>query len=160
MQKNIRQKNNRCKIQARECQNIEYKSSWQDVWGRGYKKIREGFEGAGLPMPKIENVDGGVKVTFQRRNANSLQIGEQTTQKTTEKVTNGSDQKVARKLPEIASVIMESIVGNNSVTIAELEMFTRLGHTTIKKVIREMQKENIIRRVGPDKGGHWEIINK
>ena len=58
------------KIQARECQNIEYKSSWQDAWGRSYKKIREGFEGAGLPMPKIENVDGGVKVTFMRKNAN------------------------------------------------------------------------------------------
>ena len=67
--------------------------------------------------------------------------------------------KVARKWPEkwpeFEAVIIESIVGNSSVTIAELETITGLGHTTIKTVLREMQKEEIIRRVGPDKGGHW-----
>ena len=50
-----------------------FKAGFIDAWGRGYKKIREGFEGAGLPMPKIENAFGGVKVTFQRNNVNSLQ---------------------------------------------------------------------------------------
>ncbi len=43
------------KIVARECQNIDC-----------YKKIREGFDGAGLPMPKVENFCGGVRVTFRR----------------------------------------------------------------------------------------------
>ena len=43
------------KIVARECQNIDC-----------YKKIREGFEGAGLPMPKVENFCGGVRVSIER----------------------------------------------------------------------------------------------
>ncbi|MBP5771294.1 MAG: ATP-binding protein [Bacteroidaceae bacterium] len=43
--------------------------------GRGYKKMREGFEGAGLPMPKIESAFGGVRVTFQRNNVNNSQSG-------------------------------------------------------------------------------------
>ena len=34
------------------------------------KKIQDGFEAAGLPMPKVENFCGGVKVTFQRKNVN------------------------------------------------------------------------------------------
>jgi len=41
-----------------------------------------------------------------------------------------------------------------------LEEELNLGHTTLKKILREMQNENIIRRVGPDKGGHWEVIEQ
>jgi predicted transcriptional regulator len=33
-----------------------------------------------------------------------------------------------------------------------------LRNTTLKKMLREMQNVGIIRRVGPDKGGHWEVI--
>ena len=53
---------------------------------------------------------------------------------------------------------MNAVCGDNTITIAELETVTGLGHTTVKKLLREMQAENIIRRVGPDKGGHWEVI--
>ena len=49
-----------------------FKAGFIDAWGRGYKKIREGFEGAGLPMPKIESAFGGVWVTFQRNNVNNI----------------------------------------------------------------------------------------
>jgi ATP-dependent DNA helicase RecG len=56
-----------------------FKAGFIESWGRGYKKIRDGFEGAGLPMPKIEDVEGGVRVTFQRNNTINSQIGNQTT---------------------------------------------------------------------------------
>ena len=74
-----------CKIKPRECQNVEFKSSWQeeflkwicgfanaqgagfiDTWGRGYKKIHDGFKKAGLPMPTVKSHCGGTLVTFQR----------------------------------------------------------------------------------------------
>ena len=45
-----------------------------------------------------------------------------------------------------------------NVTILELEKHLNLGHTTIKKMLRELQKEGFLRRVGADKGGHWEIV--
>ena len=54
----------------RNIANAFFKAGFIDAWGRGYKKIREGFEGAGLPMPKIESAFGGVRVTFQRNNVN------------------------------------------------------------------------------------------
>lgn len=50
----------------RNIANAFFKAGFIDAWGRGYKKIREGFEGAGLPMPKIESAFGGVMVTFQK----------------------------------------------------------------------------------------------
>lgn len=45
-----------------------------------------------------------------------------------------------------------------NITIEKLEVHLNLGHTIIKKMLSELQKENYIRRVGPDKGGHWEVI--
>jgi ATP-dependent DNA helicase RecG len=65
--------------------NAFFKAGFIEAWGRGYKKISEGFKNAGLPMPKTEITDGGVKVTFMRKNANVDAINE-TTEKTTEKI--------------------------------------------------------------------------
>ena len=67
---------------------------------------------------------------------------------------------MARKCPENAQKILDVISTDKSITIAKLEVELNLGHTTLKKILREMQNENIIRRVGPDKGGHWEVIEQ
>ena len=67
-------------------------------------------------------------------------------------------EKWPEKWPETAVVIINAIGSDNTITISKLETITGFGHTTIKKLLREMQAENIIRRVGPDKGGHWEVI--
>ena len=42
--------------------------------------------------------------------------------------------------------------------IAKLEEILEIGHTTVKKILSKMQAEGYIRRVGADKGGHWEIV--
>lgn len=39
-----------------------FKAGFIDRWGLGYKKIMDGFKEAGMKMPTIELVDGGVKV--------------------------------------------------------------------------------------------------
>ena len=142
----------------RNIANAFFKAGFIDAWGRGYKKIREGFEGAGLPMPKIESAFGGVMVTFQRNNVNTAIVTSQTTTQNGHEIARRWPEKWPEKWPEIAVSIMKAIVSSNTVTIAELETATGLGHTTIKKILREMQNEQIIRRVGPDKGGHWEIV--
>lgn len=53
---------------------------------------------------------------------------------------------------------IQAIEDNNMVTIAHLESTLGVGHTTIKNILREMQNEQYVRRVGPDKGGHWEVL--
>lgn len=66
--------------------------------------------------------------------------------KSAQKSRQKSDQKIAdlmRKRPEI--------------TIAELSEATGLSASGVKKNIRKLKDANRIRRVGPDKGGHWEV---
>ena len=33
-----------------------------------------------------------------------------------------------------------------------------MSESGVKKVIRQLKDANLIRRVGPDKGGRWEIV--
>ena len=45
-------------------------------------------------------------------------------------------------------------------TISIAAIATRLGKAKsgVQKHIRQLQDMNMIRRIGPDKGGHWEVV--
>ena len=44
------------------------------------------------------------------------------------------------------------------VTLAELAHATGLSVAGVRWNIRKLKDANLIRRVGPDKGGHWEVV--
>ena len=68
--------------------------------------------------------------------------------------TEGSSQEDPQKSMQKN---LELIVTSPNVTL--LEMATCLGMTRngVDKSIRKLKDQGIICRVGPDKGGHWEI---
>jgi len=70
----------------------------------------------------------------------------------TEKVDRKGGQKTR---DAIIALIQEN--GN----ITSTQMASRLGinRSAISKHLKSLQQSNIILRVGPDKGGHWEIVN-
>jgi len=155
-----------------ENQNIEFKESW----GRGWQKICDGFMAAGLPKPSIESKQGGVLVTFQRNNVNlnaTVVAGQESTQKVgalgimpnkgneEEKTTQKSSLKSSLKsgLKSEQSII-EAIIANPNVTIPILQEMTGLSRNGIKKALNRLKVQGVIRRVGPDKGGHWEILKE
>ena len=54
--------------------------------------------------------------------------------------------------------ILEAISKNPVITIKELQELSGLSESGVKKILRKLRAIGRIRRVGPDKGGHWEII--
>ena len=44
------------------------------------------------------------------------------------------------------------------VTLAELANATGLSVAGVRWNIRKLKDANLIRRVGPGKGGHWEVV--
>ena len=54
--------------------------------------------------------------------------------------------------------IISAIRNNPMVTIRELQEETGLSESGIKKIIRQLKNDGTIKRIGGDKGGHWEII--
>ena len=82
-----------------------------------------------------ESIDGTV-------NKNMIETAQKTTQKTTQKIIDLLTENSAYSIKELTALI-----GN-------------ITEDGIKYNLSKLKKEGIIKRVGPDKGGHWEIIKK
>ena len=78
-------------------------------------------------------------------------------QKSNQKSDQKSDQKTESN-QKSDQKILEAISKNSVITIKELQELTGLSESGVKKIIRNLRADNQIRRVGPDKGGHWEIV--
>lgn len=74
---------------------------------------------------------------------------DETTQKTTQKTVGDTTQK-----------ILEAMKADPSVSRNRLAEICGITPDGIKWQLKKLQNKGIIRRVGPDKGGHWEIIDK
>jgi len=69
--------------------------------------------------------------------------GVRTTQKTT--------QKTAQK-------IFAAIRQNPEITRQELARELGITNSGVKYQLKQLQEKELLRRVGPDKGGHWDVI--
>ena len=57
-----------------------------------------------------------------------------------------------------AKIIVRAMRANGRVTILDLCRKTRLSTSGVYKIIAALKAASKIRRVGPDKGGHWEVV--
>ena len=62
-----------------------------------------------------------------------------------------SDKKSDKK-------ILEFLKSNPIATIKDMRELTGLSSGGILKVLNRLKHTNRLRRVGPDKGGHWEVL--
>jgi ATP-dependent DNA helicase RecG len=53
--------------------------------------------------------------------------------------------------------IIDLMRGDPEITIAGLAKNLSVTDRAIKKQIKKLKAQGRIRRIGPDKGGHWEV---
>ena len=54
--------------------------------------------------------------------------------------------------------ILQAIEKNPYITTSELSQLIGLSISGIEKNLRQLKEQNKIKRIGPDKGGHWEVV--
>ena len=54
--------------------------------------------------------------------------------------------------------IIEQISNNPRTTMTDLANLTGYSRRWVAQTIKRLQEQNIIKRIGSDKSGHWEII--
>lgn len=69
-----------------------------------------------------------------------------------------AESGVSNVLGRHAKVIVRAIKADASITILEMRRKTKLSQSGVYKILTSLKNANIIRHVGPDKGGHWEVI--
>ena len=76
--------------------------------------------------------------TVHRKELDDKRSAEESTQKSTQK-------------------IIELMQNDPAITIADLALRIGITEWAIKKQIRKMKAQGRIQRIGPDKGGRWEV---
>ena len=79
----------------------------------------------------------------------------ETDKKTSKKTIEKTSKKASKKTDQKIISIIKSMP---DVTLAELANATGLSVAGVRWNIRKLKDANLIRRVGPDKGGHWEVV--
>ena len=71
----------------------------------------------------------------------------------------GGKKKVVRKGgKKTADRLLEMIRANPKVTFADMVTELGISRSAIQKQILRLKDAQLLRRVGPDKGGHWEVV--
>lgn len=50
--------------------------------------------------------------------------------------------------------VYNTILNNNYATTNDIASITGLANRTLANIIKKLKEQNIIKRIGPDKGGH------
>lgn len=117
-----------------------YRTKDVEMWGSGLKRI---FDECKENKVKVEfrKMKDGFKVIFRRREDFAA-----TTPKTTFKTT-----------PKTDAAILELVANNPKITKEELASRLNITKDGVKYHIKKLREAGMLRRVGPSKGGHWEI---
>ena len=122
--------------------NIFFKTGYIEAWGRGIAKIIDGCKIAGLPEPDLKEHAGGFQITFYKGDQKSVE--------------KGVEKSVEKSVEKITKLMSE----NPHITQKELSAATGLSRRGVEKNISLLKKEGKIKRIGPAKGGYWQIIEK
>ncbi len=124
-----------------------FKAGFIEAWGRGIKKIQDSFAQAKLPMPTIENRDGGVLVTIQRSKLFSS-------------LYNLEPKNEPQKLTQRQEALLE--LCKNEITISRQELANKLNISlaTVKRDLSKLRIKGVLVYAGSSKDGHWEVIDK
>lgn len=68
-------------------------------------------------------------------------------------------EKVGEKLTPNQQKIIEHIMENPYISAKELSEFVGISQRKIEENIAKLKEKGILRRVGPAKGGHWEVLD-
>jgi predicted HTH transcriptional regulator len=67
-------------------------------------------------------------------------------------------ENVVENKENVVENILASISKNSTISTKELAAMCSLSERQVQRIMAKLKKQGVIRRIGPDKGGHWEII--
>src|SRR3972149_8477710 len=115
--------------------------------GSGIDRMRNLMRDAGLKEPMFE-MDDFFRVTFYRDPRYSLKV---------EKVGEKVGERGGEKLTENRQRIIGYMMQNKNISAKELAELVGISQRKMEKNISWLKEKGFISRIGPDKGGHWEL---
>ena len=67
-------------------------------------------------------------------------------------------EKTSDVVENVVENILASISKNSTISTKKLAAMCSLSERQVQRIMTKLKEQCVIRRIGPDKGGHWEII--
>lgn len=134
-----------------------FKAGFIDTWGRGYKKIHDGFEKVGLPMPTVESHCGGTLVTFQRGfdvTSGRKNVSSSVSSSVSSDVGSLSVVQLSERQKKICELIKE----NPFISGEQMSVVLSVVPRTIWRDLSALQKMGVLIREGNTSAGHWVVM--
>jgi len=111
-----------------------------EKYGSGIKRIVNYIVAACLPVPAFRNISDGFMVT--------IFSGEKVGEKVGERVTSNQEKIIAlmRTQPGISTAAISDAIG--------------ISKRKTEENIRKLREAGLVRRIGPAKGGYWEVARE
>jgi len=124
-------------------------------YGSGILRVRKICKEYGLKEPLFKEVAQGFQVVLYKESDNETpKIADNKTDLKTDLKAN---LKTDLKTDSLEEQIIAIILANSKISIPKIAQEIGKGITITKQYIANLKAENKITRVGPDKGGYWEI---
>ncbi len=131
--------------------NAFFRAGYIEAWGRGIEKIARECREHGIAPPDYDFGMAGLMLTFHANPAH-LQAAAQ------ESAQEGLGEKLGEKLGETRAAIVQSMRNDPKITTTKLAEKLSLSTTAVDKNIQYLKSHGHVRRAGPAKGGHWEVL--
>jgi len=80
-------------------------------------------------------------------------------QEPVEKVTDRVTEKVTDRVTENQSLILKGMKENKQITSKKLAEIVGISERKIKGNIKLLKNKGLLNRIGPDRGGYWEVVD-
>ena len=120
-----------------------YRRGIIETWGRGTLNIARLMQERGMEPPAVAVREGAVVVTF------GLPV---------EAIGKTTGKAIGKAIGRTPLAVFELLAGDPTLTVPQLAARLEKSELTIHRAIRTLRESGRLKRVGPDKGGYWKVI--
>jgi len=127
--------------------------------GTGINRIRRAMESSNLPAPEFKFYEYSFYVNLFDETMIKGAVTEP--QKTVEETVGQIERefkKLGENVGENEAKIFNLISQDKNITYVELANKLNITEKSVYKNIEKLKKKGLLKRIGPAKGGHWEVI--
>ena len=125
-----------------------------ESWGTGIKRMFSSCREYGIEEPELLEIGDSFRVNLYRPSYNQSQ------KSVPESILEITPKSVLKNLNKTHQKIVDIIMKNPKVTQAEIAAQLDISLSAVKKSMKEVVKTGVLVRVGANKGGYWEVVDK
>lgn len=142
--------------------NTFFRAGEIEAWGRGIQRIFEACRNAGAPAPEISlsGIDLWTEFPFSPDYLESIDYDgvEMSGKMSGKRSGKGSGKSSGKGSKKSSEIILQMLRENGELSATDLAEALGVSSRAIEKQIAKLRKNNRLKRVGPARGGRWEVL--